>query len=152
MASKRSIVRSVSAASLTLVAATVLAAPAAVAGDRPTNVAFVQAWKKVYLHHDGSVTVTAGVRCVPGWEGGELDMRVSQGINNDADGFVEATVTCDNAWHPVRFTLHDVAGAMKVGPAQISSQFIVTNVDSGDSAGAHDQRTGRVLRGHAPLM
>jgi hypothetical protein len=122
------------------------AAPAA-AGDRPTNVGFVQAWKKVYIHHNGSLTVTAGVRCVPGWVSSDLDMRVNQG-GNSGTGVTTTDVPCDNQWHPIRFVISDTSAVMHDGPVTIISQFLVNNAESGDSAAGHDQRPGRILHGH----
>jgi hypothetical protein len=118
--------------------------PAAVAGDRPTNVVFVRTWKTVHVRVHGGLTVGSGVRCVPGWEGGEVDMWLSQG-SATASGFVDRSVPCDNAWHPVRFIIQDVSGAFQPGEIHLTSQFIGNNVESGDSAGAHSQRLHGVV-------
>src|SRR3954453_20108257 len=82
-----------------------LAAPAGATGDRPVGVAHVAAWKNVYLHKSGSITVSAGIKCSPGWFTTELDMQVNQGpqLENYGSGFVTPDVPCDNTWHPVRF-------------------------------------------------
>jgi hypothetical protein len=142
---KRAIAASVGSGLIGLAAVTVGTAPAA-ATDRPTNVAFVRAWHNDNLHHNGTVTVGAGVRCVAGWAPAELDMRVTQGPNpgSEADGFTIPTVACDNRWHKVLFTLTDVSGTLHAGVVAISAQFLVTNVESGDSAGAHNQVPGRL--------
>jgi hypothetical protein len=128
-----------------------VAGPAAADGDRPTNVAFVQAWQKVYIHQGGaSLTVTAGLRCKPGWYSTELDMQVNQGDQGDSN-YTIPDVPCDNKWHPVRFRIEGVTPAMHVGACTVSSQFLINNVDSGDSAGGHDvQRPCRIIRGQAP--
>jgi hypothetical protein len=112
-----------------------LASPA-MAGDRPTHVAFVHAVKKVYLHHDGGVTVRAWLRCKPGWAPAELDVRVNQG-GAYTDGYIVPTVPCDNAFRRVKLRLPAGYGTLAVGDATVSSQFLVTNVDSGDSAAGH---------------
>jgi hypothetical protein len=143
MSVKNAAVASVCTAVLAVGASFLGGAPAH-AGGRPVGVAFVHAWKNVYLHH-GVTIVSASVRCKPGWEGGELDLRVTQG-GSYADGFTDAIVTCDNVWYPERFTISGGYGTLHAGGAQISSQFIVNNVDSGDSAGAHE--AGRVAEIH----
>jgi hypothetical protein len=127
-----------------------LAAPAR-AGGRPVGVAFVQAWKKVYLHEGGAkLTVTAELRCVPGWESTELDMQVNQDAQA-ASNYTIVNIPCDNGWHTVRFFIEGVTPPMHVGAVTISSQFLVNNLDSGDSAGAHDvQRPGCIMRPHHP--
>jgi hypothetical protein len=127
-----------------------LATPAAADGDRPTNVAFVQAWKKVYIHQGGSsLTVTGELRCVPGWFGTEFDMWLSQG-SNTTSGYTIPDIPCDNGWHAVRFRIDGVSPPMHVGACSVSSQFIVNNVETGDSAGGHDtQRACRIIRGQA---
>jgi hypothetical protein len=139
---KRTIVASVTTGLMGLAAVTVSTAPAA-ATDRPTNVAFVRAWHNDNLHHNGTITVGAGVRCVAGWAPSELDLRVTQG-DSAAEGFTTPSVSCDNRWHKVLFTLTDVAGTLHGGVVAIGAQFLVTNVDSGDSAGAHNQVSGRL--------
>jgi hypothetical protein len=142
---KRAIAASVGSGLIGLAAVTVGTAPAA-ATDRPTNVAFVRAWHNDNLHHNGTVTVGAGVRCVAGWAPAELDMRVTQGPNGEAeaDGSTIPTVRCDNRWHKVLFTLTDVGGTLHAGAVTINAQFLVTNVESGDSAGAHNSVQGRL--------
>ena len=114
------------------------AAPAS-AGDRPADVAFVHAFHLQVLHHDGTVTAIVGARCVPGWAAVEVDVRITQG-DSDAEGFVVPTIACDNRWHPVMFRLTDVAGTFEPGAIAVSSQILVTNNESGDSAGGHDNQ------------
>jgi hypothetical protein len=146
-----SIKRALTAGLMTAVVATggvAFSAPATAAGDRPVGVAHVAAWKDVYLHNNGTITVSAGVKCSPGWFTTELDMQVNQG-DSVGSGFTIPSVPCDNAWHPVRFVISDIGGAFVPGPSTISSQIIVNNVDSGDSAGGHDVgRVGCVRRPH----
>jgi hypothetical protein len=134
---KAAIAASVGTGLIGLAAVTVGTTPAA-ATDRPTKVAFVRVWHNYNLHRDGSLSVGAGVRCVPGWQSVELDVLLHQG-GVEGDGFTVPTVVCDNSWHPVVFTMTDVSGAFHAGNAHVSAQFLVTNVDSGDSAGAHSQ-------------
>jgi hypothetical protein len=126
-----------------LLALTAMTGVAAATGDRPTNVAFVRAWHNDIVHQDGTVAVGVRVRCVPGWEPAELDVSLHQdGV--EGDGFTIPTVRCNGHWHKVQFTISDVSGAFHAGAVQISTQFLVTNVESGDSAGAHDQVQGRL--------
>jgi hypothetical protein len=133
-----------------LMTATVVAAPAAVAatGDRPTGVASVQAEKHVTASADGTtLTVVERISCQPGWEPAELDAFVTQDNTSEASGFVIPTIPCDGREHRVEMTVPVGAGPFSPfqrGPVTISSQFLVTNVESGDSAGAHDVRTGRL--------
>jgi hypothetical protein len=143
---KRAIAASVGSGLIGLAAVTVGTAPAA-ATDRPTNVAFVRAWHNDILHHNGTITVGAGVRCVAGWAPAELDMLVGQGPEGQsasASGTTIPTVRCDNRWHKVLFTLTDVGGKFHTGVVGINAQFLVTNNESGDSAGAHNQVSGRL--------
>jgi len=124
-----------------------LAAPAQ-AGGRPVGVVHVAAWTNVYLHHDGSITASAGVKCAPGWISSDLDIRVTQG-STDAEGSTPTDVPCDNAWHPVRFVITDIAGAFTPGTAVLNSQILANNAESGDSAGGHDvNRVGCIRRPH----
>jgi hypothetical protein len=147
---KRSIATVAGCSLLLVMGSLALAAPAS-AGGRPVNVAFVQAWKKVYLHQQGAkLTVTAELRCVPGWFPVELDMQVNQD-SQATSNYTIPTIPCDNDWHAVRFAIEGVTPPMHVGAATISSQFIVNNVDSGDSAAGHDpQRPGCIMRPHHP--
>lgn len=122
--------------------------PAKAAGDRPVRVAHVAAWSNVYLARNGNITVSAGVKCSPGWFTTELDMQVNQGATVGS-GYTIPSVPCDNAWHPVRFVISDIGGAFVPGLSTIDSQVIVNNVESGDSAGGHDiGRAGCVRRPH----
>jgi hypothetical protein len=141
MARKPAIALSVAAASL---AVGVVASSPAVAGGRPTHVAFVHAVKKIHLHRDGSLTVRAWVRCKPGWEASDLTVNVGQ-QDASAGGLADPAVPCDNAFRRVRVHLTDVGGAFVGGAATISSQFLVTNTASGDSAAGHNTKTGSVV-------
>jgi hypothetical protein len=117
---------------------------AAFAGDRPVGVAFVKAKPIVDLKHNGSVVVTEKIRCTPGWQSSDLSVHVAQPNGAQADGFTTTAITCNSKWHTVRVTLSDVFMKMHRGPATISSQFLVTNVETGDSAGGHDVTKGWV--------
>jgi len=118
----------------------------AVNGDRPKNVAAVTASKQIVLSSDGSLTVTQKVECDPGWEPAELDAQVNQG-DAVTSSFTIPAVHCDGKWHSVTFGIGSGSGGFVPGKASISSQFLVTNVDSGDSAGAHDLRTATIKLG-----
>jgi hypothetical protein len=125
-----------------------VAAPATASGDRPVGVAHVAAWKNVYLHKNGSITVSAGVKCSPGWFTTELDIQVNQG-ESYGSGYATPDVPCDNAWHPERFVIDSFFGTLVPGAASLNSQVIVNNVESGDSAGGHDiNRAGCIRRPH----
>src|SRR4051794_18022145 len=116
---KRSIA-AVAGCSLLLVMGSLALAGPANAGGRPTNVAFVHAWKKVYTHQGGArLTVTAELRCVPGWFPVELDMQVNQN-SQAASNYTIPEIPCDNAWHTVRFFIDGVTPPMHVGAATIS--------------------------------
>jgi hypothetical protein len=141
MVKKRAIALSIGAATM---AATVVGASPASAGGRPTNVAFVHAVKKIVVHKNGSLTVRAWLRCKPGWEPAELDMLVSQG-DASGSGYMIPTVPCDNAFRRVHFRINDIGGYFAAGAAHINSQFLITNVDSGDSAGGHNQKDGFIV-------
>jgi hypothetical protein len=121
-------------------------AASAVNGDRPKNVAAVTAGKQIVLTAGGSLTVTQKVECDPGWEPAELDAQVNQG-DAVTSSFTIPAVACDGKWHTVTYDIGSGTGGFAPGKATISSQFLVTNVESGDSAGAHDQRTGTVKLG-----
>jgi len=72
---------------------------------------------------------------------------VNQGETTYTSGFVVATVRCDGLWHRVKFTLVGPPfGTFHPGAVTLSSQFLVTNNDSGDSAGGHDARPGIIVR------
>ena len=133
---------------LAVVGSIAAAVPAAAGSGEATNVASVQAWKKVYIHHDGSLTVTAGVRCAPGWTSSDLDMLVGQGVSNSAEGTTTTDVPCDYASHPVRFRLTTINGSMHDGPVTIYSTFTAVNNETGDPFFAKDQRRGHILHGH----
>ncbi len=110
----------------------------AFAGDRPTDVAFVKANPIVKLHHGGSTLVRTRVRCVPGWQPSDLTVHVAQTSGAYADGLVVTThAVCNGKWHTVWVKLPKGFGTLKRGKATISSQFLVNNVESGDSAGGH---------------
>lgn len=146
-----SVKRTITAGLMTAVVAAggiAFSAPAAATGDRPVGVAHVAAWKNVYLHKNGSITVSAGIKCSPGWYTTELDIQVNQG-ESYGSGYTVPDVPCDLTWHPVRFRINEFFGSMQPGPATINSQVIVNNVDTGDSAGGHDpNRAGCVRRPH----
>lgn len=133
----------VAAATMAVVTVAATATPA-MAGDRPTGVAFVRTWHRAYLHRDGSVTVGAGLRCVPGWSSAELDVHLVQGTTY-GDGYIVAAVPCNGAWHPATVTIDDFSGPIHLGAISTSSQFLVTNDASGDSAGAHQTQRRGVL-------
>ena len=96
----------------------------AATGDRPTNVAAVNAGERVLLHKDGTLTVEAS-----------------------ASGFAVVAVPCDRQWHRVTFDLGDSTGTFHPGPVTFNFlQFLVTNASSGDSAGAHDNGAHARLR------
>jgi hypothetical protein len=124
-----------------------VAAPAAATGDHPTGVAFVRAWHNYNLHQDGTVAVGLGVRCVPGWQSAELDIHLHQG-DVDGDAFTVRNVVCNDKWHKVLFRVTDASGAFQAGAVQTSAQFLVTNVETGDSAGAHDEQVPGTLHNH----
>lgn len=133
-----------------LATATVVAAPmaAAATGDRPTGVASVRAQQHVTASADGTtLTVVERISCQPGWEPAELDAFVTEDNTSEASGFVIPTIPCDGRTYRVEMAVPVGEGPFSPfqrGPVTISSQFLVTNVESGDSAGAHDVRTGRV--------
>jgi hypothetical protein len=126
----------------------IASAASASASGQSTTVASVQAWKKVYIHHNGSLTVTAGVRCEPGWTSSELNMLVGQGVSNSGEGTTSTNVPCDNRWHPVRFLTTVTNGSLHDGPVTIDSTFTVINNETGDPFFAKDHRSGRILHGH----
>jgi len=133
-----------------LATATMVAAPAAVAatGDRPTGVASVRAENKVTASADGTtLTVVERISCEPGWSPAELDVFVTQGNTSEASDYVIPTIPCDGMTYRVEVVVPVATGLFQPfrrGPVTISSQFLVTNVETGDSAGAHDARTGRL--------
>lgn len=141
---KKTIMGSIGTTIVGLMAVMTGAAPAN-AADRPVNVAFVQAWHFDVLHHGGSVTAKVGVRCKPGWESAELDVRINQG-DSYADGFTTTAFACDNHWHGAAFRIATGVGSLRPGAVTVSSQFLVTNVESGDSAGGHDVGRSACLR------
>lgn len=125
-------------------AAMLATSPSAAATDRPVGVAFVKARPVVDLKHNGSVVVTEKIRCKPGWVSSDLSVHAQQPNGSYADGFTTTAIACNGAWHSVRVTLSSVFMKMHRGPATISSQFLVTNAESGDSAGGHDITKGWV--------
>lgn len=112
-------------------------------GDRPEGVAFVRADSHPVLNPDGTITVTQRVKCDPAWQPAELDVQVSRSLDAYASGYTIPAVPCDDAWHSVTYTI-GTSVPLTPGKVTISSQFLVTNVVTGDSAGAHDTRTGRL--------
>jgi hypothetical protein len=129
--------------------APIATAQAMAAGDRPVGVASVRAGNAVVASADGTtLTVVERISCQPGWEPAELDAFLTQDNTSEAGGFVIPTIPCDGRQHRVVMTVAVGAGPFVPftrGPVSISSQFLVTNVDSGDSAGAHDARTGQLI-------
>lgn len=125
---------------------TVVTAGPAHAGGRPTDVAFVHANYRVQLHRDHSVTVREHVQCDPAWAPAELDVHLSQG-SSYGDGLRIPAVPCDDAWHAVRVRIaaDSMFGRLHAGPAQANSQFLVTNVESGDSAAGHEQEAVKIV-------
>jgi hypothetical protein len=106
-------------------------------GDRPTNVAAVQAVPLVLLHPDGSLTASAVLRCIPGWTPAELSATVNQG-NASASGYTTPTIRCDNRWHPVVYRITDSTGGFTQGKVTFNFlQFTLTNDTTGDPAGDH---------------
>jgi hypothetical protein len=129
---------------LVLVLATItMAAPVASAqdrpGDRPHGVAKVRLEKKFLLQADGAIIVAARLECDPGWQSSDLSVSVAQG-DSSTDGFTTTAVPCDRNWHRVKLSLPPGTGAFQPGKATASAQFLVTNVLSGDSAGAHQNQ------------
>jgi hypothetical protein len=115
----------------------------AAAADRPTDVASVKANPIVQLKHNGSTIVKEQVRCQPGWQPSDLTVRVSQASGAYADGLVTTThAVCNGKWYTVWVLLPKGFGKLQRGNATISSQFLVNNVQSGDSAGGHDITQG----------
>jgi hypothetical protein len=128
-----------------LVALSAMAAgtQAAFAGDRPTDVAFVKADPIVKLYHGGSTLVREQVRCVPGWQPSDLTVHVSQASGAYADGLVITThAVCNNKWYTVWVKLPKGFGSLARGNATISSQFLVNNVETGDSGAGHGLTQG----------
>ncbi len=129
---------------LVLVLATItMAAPAASAqdrpGDRPHGVAKVRLEKKFLLQADGTIILAARLECDPGWQSSDLSVSVTQG-DASTGGFTTTAVTCDRNWHRVQFSIPPGIGAFQPGNATASAQFLVTNVLTGDSAGAHQNQ------------
>jgi hypothetical protein len=147
---RRVVATCASSAMLAVVGSVVGTAPAS-AGGRPTDVAFVHAGRHVYVHADHSLTVSAKLRCVPGWVSSDLDMQINQGYNA-LSGFTTTNIPCDNQGHRVRFKIADTAHVMHLGAVTISSQFLVNNAESGDSAAGHEVgRAGCIMHRHHPL-
>jgi hypothetical protein len=144
MRAREAIAASVASGVLGLGAILVSVAPAH-AQDRPVDVAFVRAAHENVLNRDGSVAATAWLRCVPGWVSSDLTMQISQ-ADAYVDGVTTTSLACDNHWHKVRLTLGPGFGTLHKGAVHISSQFLVNNADSGDSAAGHEQVDGHLHR------
>lgn len=126
-------------ASVLVFGGVVVSSASAATGDRPKNVAEVQAGNLVLLNPDGTLTVSVRVRCDAGWVSGEVSVIVDQGGSATASGFTTTSVPCDGRWHLVQFDVVDVSGTFQPGKVTFSFvQFLVTNAVTGDSAGAHD--------------
>jgi hypothetical protein len=129
---------------LVAAAATVAVIPAATAQDRPTGVAFVKVANKVVLQPDGSLIVSAQVRCEPGWSSSDLSIGISQG-SSGTSGDVVTSVPCDDHWHSQQLVLPPGSGPFRAGKAGANAQFLVFNVQSGDPAAGHDMSTVRIV-------
>ena len=126
------------------VAVVVAALLGTVAPAAAVDIADLRAQARALLNPDATVTVTVRVRCDAQWQPAELDARVTQG-DSYADGFTIPTVACNGHWQRLRFDVATAWGTLQAGRVIISSQFLVTNVDTGDSAEAHDQRKGSLV-------
>lgn len=124
-----------------VLASTVVAAPAAMAQDRPVGVADERTAKKVSLNADGSLSVVTKLRCDPGWESSDFTVLISQG-DVSADGLIQPAIPCDGRWHLVRYGVPAPgSGAFHSGKAHFNGQFLVFNLASGDPSAAHEQTT-----------
>lgn len=133
--------RGVAAIPVLALAAAGVTAPVAMAQDRPTGVANEKTAKKITLNADGSLSARTRLECDPGWESSDFTFSVSQG-GVRADGIAEPSIPCDGRWHLVQYSVPAPGtGAFHPGKAQFSGQFLVFNVESGDPAAAHEQKT-----------
>jgi hypothetical protein len=129
-----------------VLAGTAMAAPVAMAQDRPVGVAHEKTVKKVHLHRDGSLSVVTRLSCDPGWESSDFTVFISQG-DVSTDGLVEPFIPCDGRRHVVRYDVPaPVNGTFHRGKAHFTGQFLVFNVDSGDPSAAHEQITVSLCR------
>jgi hypothetical protein len=138
----------VGAVMLVLGSAVVAAAPASAAAckespDRPVCVADLQLDKKIALQPDGSLVVTAGLECDPGWESSDLTVTVTQG-QTQGDGLLLTSVPCDGSFHAVQLAVAPGVGSFQKGNAQMNGQFLVFNLASGDPSAAHAQTKGQI--------
>ena len=126
--------------------ATAMAAPVAMAQDRPVGVAHEKTAKQVHLNRDGSLSVVTRLECDPGWESSDFTVFISQG-DVSTDGLVEPAIPCDGRRHVVRYDVPaPVNGTFHCGKAHFNGQFLVFNADSGDPSAAHEQTTIRLRR------
>lgn len=124
-----------------VLAGTAMAAPVAMAQDRPVGVAHEKTAKKVHLNSDGSLSVISRLSCDPGWESSDFTVLISQG-DVSTDGLVEPSIPCDGQWHVVRYDVPaPVNGTFHRGQAHFTGQFLVFNTGSGDPSAAHEQTT-----------
>jgi hypothetical protein len=107
-------------------------------GDRPRNVADVKAESSVLLQSGGALIVSVRVRCDSGWVAGDISATLTQG-ESTISGVKPASTPCDGKWHRVTLDLADGTGSFVSGSVTFSFlQYLVTNAETGDSAGAHD--------------
>ncbi len=144
---KRTLTSAVTLSIMAVGVGTLVTSPAA-AQDRPTGVAAVKAGHSPILKAHGIVVVTTFVRCDPAWESAQLDAQVNRGFTDYAQGYTIPTIRCDNNWHKVVFRISTASGRMTPGKVTISTQFLVTNLETGDSAGAHGMDNGRLKRAY----
>jgi hypothetical protein len=138
--------RRVVALPVLVLTATAMAAPVAMAQDRPVGVAHEKTAKKVHLHRDGSLSVVTRLSCDPGWESSDFTVFISQG-DVSTDGLVEPAIPCDGRRHVVRYDVPAPGnGTFHRGQAHFNGQFLVFNVESGDPSAAHEQTTVRLRR------
>jgi hypothetical protein len=138
----------VGAVMLVLGSAVVAAAPASAAAckespDRPVCVADLQLDKKIALQPDGSLVVTAGLECDPGWESSDLTVTVTQG-QTQGDGLLLTSVPCDGSFHAVQLAVAPGVGSFQKGNAEMNGQFLVFNLASGDPSAAHAETKGQI--------
>lgn len=124
-----------------VLAGTAMAAPVAMAQDRPVGVAHEKTVKQVHLNQDGSLSAVTRLSCDPGWESSDFTVFISQD-DVSTDGLVEPSIPCDGRWHVVRYDVPaPVNGTFHRGQAHFTGQFLVFNTSSGDPSAAHEQTT-----------
>jgi hypothetical protein len=106
-------------------------------------VAKVQLDNTILLQPDGSLTVAARLSCDPGWIAGDLSVIIAQG-GAETSAFLSTSIACDGHSHTVQLDAPVGLGSFMLGRAQMNAQFLLTNADTGDSAGGHDQTAGKV--------